>query len=160
MGGCAGKKSAGLVPCSGAVATSLGIFHPRLALAREERARFVSRPASGTFLRKLPVPRPKPPPPLSWPRPPLSPWRRPASAVTAALSSRGCWGGGESLTPGLVAACLRCRSRRPDLGCTGMEQPRGSVGAGGGGRLPRASECLRRDPPHTCPPRSGSPPAV
>lgn len=100
-GGCAGKKGVGLVPCSGAVATSLGIFHPGLARAREERVRFVSCRASGTFPQKLPAPRLKPPlpHPLSWPRPPLSPWRKPASAVTAALSSRGCRGGGESLTP-------------------------------------------------------------
>lgn len=42
-------------------------FPSRLARAREEGARFVSRPASGTFPRKLPEPRPKPPPLLAAP---------------------------------------------------------------------------------------------
>lgn len=35
--------------------------------------------------------------------------------------------------------------------------PRVCGSPGGGLRLPRASGCLRRDPPHTCPPRSSSP---
>lgn len=96
--------------------------------------------------------------PASWPRPPLSPWRRPASAMTAALSSGGCRGRGEIFTPGPAAACLGFRSRRPDLGRSHSERssPEG-LWERGGGRLPIASGCLRRDPPHTCPPRSGSP---
>lgn len=66
-------------------------FPSRLARSREERARFVSRLAPGTFPRKIPMPRPKLP--LPQPRPQPSPWRRPASAATAALSYRRCLGG-------------------------------------------------------------------
>lgn len=66
-------------------------FPSRLARAREERARFVSLLSSpSTFSWKLPVPRPKPP---FLSRAPLAVQPcTPASAATAALSSRGCLG--------------------------------------------------------------------
>lgn len=67
-------------------------FPSRLARAREERARFVSLALSSpsTFPWKLPVPRPKPPFLSRAPRA-VQPCT-PASAATAALSSRGCLG--------------------------------------------------------------------
>lgn len=89
-GWCAGKKGAGHSTQPGRSRLLPRDFPSRLAQAREERARFVSRPAPGMFPRKLSAPRPEPP--LPWPRPPPSGWRRPASAATAALSYRGCLG--------------------------------------------------------------------
>lgn len=66
MGGCAGK-SVGLSALPGCSHRLSWDFPSRLARAREEGARFVSRPASGTFPPKLPEPRPKPPPLLAAP---------------------------------------------------------------------------------------------
>lgn len=126
-------------------------FPSRLARAREEGARFVSHPASGTFPPKLPEPRPKPPP--SWPRPPLSPWRRPASAATAALSSRGCRGGARKPH---AWSCRRLPRTQVSVARSGAH-PAWSGAAprvcGRRRRLLRAPGCLRKDPPRSCPPR-------
>lgn len=67
-------------------------FPSLLARVPEERARFVSLLAPGTFPRKQPAPRPSPPPPRTQPRPSPNQPRTPASAATAALSSHGCLG--------------------------------------------------------------------
>lgn len=150
MGGCAGK-SVGLSALPGCSHRLSWDFPSRLARAREEGARFVSRPASGTFPPKLPEPRPKPPP--SWPRPPLSPWRRPASAATAALSSRGCRGGARKPH---AWSCRRLPRTQVSVARSGAH-PAWSGAAprvcGRRRRLLRAPGCLRKDPPRSCPPR-------
>lgn len=131
---CAGQKGVGHSALPGAAASSLGIFHPgSRGPARSERALspawFLAR-----FRRSSPRrARSLPHPPLPWPRPPPSQWRRPASAATAALSSRGCRG--QARKP-----CARSGRRiaRTQVSAAGSEAhpapsrtARGSVGAGG-----------------------------
>ncbi|TKC51851.1 hypothetical protein EI555_000124, partial [Monodon monoceros] len=112
---CAGKKGVGHNALPGAAASSLGIFHlGSRGPGRSERALspawFLAR-----FRRSSPRrARSLPHPPLPWPRPPPSQWRRPASAATAALSSRGCRGQARKPCARSGRRIARTQARGPD----------------------------------------------
>lgn len=141
----------GLVPCLGAATASLGIFHPGLR-GPERRQHALSPAPHLAHFRRSSRSRARSPP-SSWPRPPLSPWRRPASAATAALSSRGCWGGARKPH---AWSCRRLPRTQVSVARSGAH-PAWSGAAprvcGRRRRLLRALGCLRKDPPRSCPPR-------
>lgn len=99
-----------------------------------------------------PEPPPPRPPAFSYSRPPLSPWRRPTSAATAALSSRRCWAKRESLILELPPLARDAGLRGPIWGAprVAWSSPKGLWARGASTQNP---ECLRRDPPRTRPPR-------
>lgn len=139
----------GLVPCLGAATASLGIFHPGLR-GPERREHALSPAPHLARFRRSSRSRARSPPPGR--APPLSPWRRPASAATAALSSRGCRGGARKPH---AWSCRRLPWTQVSVARSGAHPAWSGATprvCGRRRRLLRAPGCLRKDPPRSCPP--------